>query len=304
MISDSRPLFQSILSYAGKRYFWFAVILTLVSFAIFALPHEVEPRNGGTWQGYTLGIIAALLVVWLLWLGIRKRQYKSAVGTYQGWVSAHVYLGVAVLLIASFHSAFQLGINIHSLSYLFLLAVVFSGIWGMWAYLSLPARTSKIRNGVSRDDCLAKLADLDQSILASAQRCKTDVAQSCESAVVRTVIGGGIRDILLGIDRSKVELQPLNDEHNRKQALVSNTNQKSVLTWLAKRLALSLGGKETESLQELLALFARRRVYIFRIREDVRLHAWLKLWLYIHVPMSLGLLISLIAHILSVFLYW
>mgnify|MGYP000397287735 CR=1 FL=1 len=304
MMHGGTSLFQSILSYAGKRYFWVALILTLVSLAIFSSPSVVEPRNGGTWQGYTLGTIGALLIAWLLWLGIRKRQYKASIGTYQGWVSAHVYLGVAVLFIASFHSAFQLGFNIHSLSYVLLLAVVLSGLWGMWAYLTLPERTSKIRSGISRDACLSNLAEVDQCILATAQQCKTDVAKSCESAVVRTVIGGGVRDILMGIDRSKIELAMFSDESKNKEVLTSNSQQKSILDWLAKRLSLSLGGKETESLQELLSLFARRRVYIFRIREDIRLHAWLKLWLYIHVPMSLGLLISLIAHILSVFLYW
>ena len=304
MINGSHSLFHSILSYGGRRYFWLTLVLTLLSAAIFAIPHAVEPRNGGTWQGYTLGTIAALLVIWLLWLGIRKRQYKSAIGSYQGWVSAHVYLGVAVLLIASYHSAFQLGINIHSLSYVLLLFVVISGLWGMWAYLTLPERASKNRNGISRDACFAKLAEVDQCILATAQQCKTDVAKSCESAVVRTVIGGSFRDILRGIDRSKVDLQNLSNEKKVSAGLITNAHQKNILDWLAERLSQSLGGKETESLQELLSLFARRRVYIFRIREDIRLHAWLKLWLYVHVPLSLGLLISLIAHVLSVFLYW
>jgi len=268
---------------------------------IFLIPHAVESRNGGTWQGYTLGTLGALIIVWLLWLGIRKRQYKKASGTFQGWVSAHIYLGIALLFIASFHSAFQLGLNIHSLAYVLLLAVVFSGLWGLWAYLTLPERTSKIRNGISRDACMANLSELDQNIISTAQQCKIDVANTCESAVLKTVIGGRAFDILRGIDRSKAELAAIADTA---AASVSNEQQKSILDWLAKRLSTSLGGKETESLQQLLSLFALRRVYISRVREDIRLHAWLKFWLYIHVPMSLGLLIALVAHILSVFMYW
>lgn len=302
MMQGNSSLFQSILKYSGKRYLWVSLVMTCVALIIFLLPHDVEPRNGGTWQGYVLGSLGAILIAWLLWLGIRKRQYKSSLGTYQGWVSAHVYLGVSVAFIASFHSAFQLGFNIHSLAYILLLAVVFSGLWGMWAYLALPERTSKIRKGLSRDECFSKLAELDQKILNVAQHCKNDVAKTCESAVVRTVIGGRARDILWGIDQSTVELDLA--ASSKGNILVSNAQQKQILDWLAKRLATSLGGKETEFLQQLLSLFAQRRLYILSIREDIRLHAWLKLWLYIHVPLSLGLLISLVAHILSVFMYW
>lgn len=301
MTQGDASLFQTILSYSGKRYLWLALLLTLLAFGIYLSPHAIEPRNGGTWQGYTLGTLGTLLIVWLLWLGIRKRRYKQATGTYQGWVSAHVYLGVAVAFIASFHASFQLGMNIHSLAYVLLLSVVFSGLWGLWAYLSLPQRSARVRNGISRSDCLQKVADLDQEILATAQRCKVDVTQVCESAIYRTVIGGSAGDILRGKDRSVVELP--NDSGGSAE-LLPNPDQKQVLDWLARRLSSSLGGKETVSLQALVALFAQRRVFIERVREDIRLHAWLKLWLYVHVPMSLGLLIALIAHILSVFMYW
>jgi len=308
MMMGKTSLYQSILSYSGKRYLWASLALTVFALAIFALPHAVESRNGGTWQGYTLGTIATMLIVWLLWLGIRKRQYKNSVGSYQGWVSAHVYLGISVAFIASFHSAFQLGMNIHSLAYVLLLTVVLSGVWGLWAYLSLPERTSKVRNGLSRDACFTALSALDEQILGLAQQCKADVAKACESAVVRTVIGGSARDILWGIDRSVVELQLSSDSKpngaESNDGFISNAGQKPLIDWLANRLSTSLGGKETESLQQLLSLFAQRRVYVQRLREDIRLHAWLKFWLYLHVPMSLGLLVALIAHILSVFLYW
>ena len=38
-------------------------------------PLAPEPPNGGTWLGYTLGTIGALLIVWLMLFGIRKRRY-------------------------------------------------------------------------------------------------------------------------------------------------------------------------------------------------------------------------------------
>ena len=40
------------------------------------------------------------------------------------------------------------------------------------------------------------------------------------------------------------------------------------------------------------------------IMRDVQLKAWMDLWLYCHVPMSIALLVALTIHIVSVFFYW
>src|SRR6478736_3963368 len=60
--------------------------------------HEPSTKPyGGSALGYALGTVAALLVLWLLWFGVRKRLYRSTLGSVQGWLSAHVYLGTALL---------------------------------------------------------------------------------------------------------------------------------------------------------------------------------------------------------------
>jgi len=93
---------------------------------------------GGSALGYTLGSIAALLILWLTWLGIRKRQYKAAKTTLQGWLSAHVYLGLSTIVFATLHSGFEMGLNLHTLVYLLLIIVVVSGIYGVVLFARLP----------------------------------------------------------------------------------------------------------------------------------------------------------------------
>ncbi|MBT8443615.1 MAG: hypothetical protein KJO13_02645, partial [Gammaproteobacteria bacterium] len=108
---------ESILRHRKGRFLWWAVLLVALSAVLYTTQGGSQPPNGGTWQGYVLGTLGALLIVWLAMLGVRKRQYSSTVGTVPGWTSAHVYLGTALLVVATLHSAGQLGWNVHSLSY-------------------------------------------------------------------------------------------------------------------------------------------------------------------------------------------
>jgi len=49
---------------------------------------------------------------------------------------------------------------------------------------------------------------------------------------------------------------------------------------------------------------AIRKELVERINLDIRLHARMQIWLYLHVPLTLALLAALLTHVISVFLYW
>ncbi|MCZ6856270.1 MAG: hypothetical protein O7G86_20330, partial [Gammaproteobacteria bacterium] len=66
-------MFTNILRYRNGLHLWWSLTLVGVCVGIFATQTGGgEPANGGTWQGYLLGTIGALLIVWLTLLGVRK----------------------------------------------------------------------------------------------------------------------------------------------------------------------------------------------------------------------------------------
>jgi hypothetical protein len=71
----------SILNHSRYRYLWVTCVLLLAEIIAFIWHHPVGPPNGGSWLGYTLGTIGAVLIVWLMLLGIRKRRYASNMGS-------------------------------------------------------------------------------------------------------------------------------------------------------------------------------------------------------------------------------
>src|ERR1043166_3582886 len=77
----------SILEYARFRWFKGALILSIGAAAAYLWHEPPLKPYGGTWLGYTLGTIGAVLILWLMWYGVRKRRYTSNLGTVQGWLS-------------------------------------------------------------------------------------------------------------------------------------------------------------------------------------------------------------------------
>ena len=86
--------------------------------------------------------------------------------------------------------------------------------------------------------------------------------------------------------------------------LARNADQQAVIALVADRIPRADKAEETARLQQLLQLLCRRQVILRRIRRDIRLQGWLKLWLYVHVPLTAALLVALGVHIASTFLYW
>ncbi len=289
---------QNALEYRGGRYLWVALGLLLVSFGLYWMQDSTTPPSGGTWQGLTLGIVAGLLIFWLNYLGVRKRRYGKG-GSLQGWVSAHVYLGTALVGVSLFHSAGQLGWNIHSLFFWLMIAVIISGMFGIFGYLALPRRLSSIRKTRSRAENLEELESLELACLERAADCSENVSMAVRTALEQTRIGGGIGRQLLGRDRSTFEEETSEGSKHR-----SNADQRPLLSYLSQQSTQTRDAKETTALRHLLSLTARRQDLLRRVRRDVQMQGLLQIWLYVHVPLSIAVLFALIVHIVVVFWYW
>ena len=272
----------SILEYA--RFRWFKVSLALCAVAAAAyLWHEPAPHPyGGTWLGYLLGTVGAVLIAWLLWYGVRKRKY-AATGNLQGWLSAHVYLGSALLVIVTLHTGFQFAWNIHTVAYILMLAVVVSGFYGVFAYLRVPRVMTANLGEDSLDSLVLHIADLDRAMREKALSLPDPLIALIERSVTGTRLGGSALRVLSGRDKVCPTAAAVRDW----------PREASVLRAEAGPLS-----------KEVYGLLLQKDQLLTRARRDLRYQAILDLWLYVHVPLAFMLLAALAAHIVSVFLYW
>lgn len=266
----------SFLKHKGFRYLWLALILSLLSVVGYAFI-EQEPRpNGGSWYGYTLGTIGLFLIIWLSMLGVRKRNITEGQWSLKAWTSAHVYLGLALIVVGTLHTGFQIGWNVHTLAYALMLIVIISGIYGVYAYATLPEHLSSNRKEMTRAQMLEALTALDRQLESAAQPLDREQSNLVIEALGQDVFYGGAFARLTGA--------------------YPGCKTKRALS------RISEGREEAEI--RVRTLLTKRAEQLGQIRRHLRLRALLEVWLFIHVPATIALLAALLAHVVSVFFYW
>jgi hypothetical protein len=183
---------DSFLTYSSYRWLWFTLVLLVASIVAYIWHAPIDGPNGGSWLGYTLGTIGALLIIWLMLIGFRKRSYNSNIGVLRGWLSAHVYLGTSLIVIATLHAGFQIGWNIHTLAYVLMMIVIISGFFGVYAYLRYPTLMTRNRSNASRDAMLEEIAELDDEALKLADKLGPKEHQIVVRSIQNTRLGGGV----------------------------------------------------------------------------------------------------------------
>jgi hypothetical protein len=301
---------QSFLNHRNALWLKVSLFLLLICIAAYQLHDPIARPNGGTWLGYTLGTLGALLIVWLALLGVRKRSYRSSMGTVKGWTSAHVWLGLALAVVATLHSGFQFGWNIHTAAWVLMMLVIVSGLWGLIAYTRYPSQITAMRGPLAAEEMLEEISDLDQLLLNLAAELGQETHERTLGSIERTRIGGGFWRQVLGLHNQSISsdnvLMHIGKE--LQQSLSSakkDLHADDTMMFMADAFVSSKQNATQREIQrKLLDTFSRRISLVSNLNADITRRARMSVWLYFHVPLTLALLAALMAHILSVFLYW
>lgn len=263
------------LKHRGFRWLWIALALSITAIAGYLLIDQQPRPNGGTWYGYTLGTIGFGLIVWLSLLGVRKRRINPGAWSLKAWTSAHVYLGLSLVVVGTLHTGFQIGWNVHTLAYVLMLLVIITGIYGVVVYATLPASLSANRREMTRAQMLDALTAIDRQLESAAQPLARGEADLVIAALAQDVFGGGALARLTG-------------------------------RYPGCKTARALAGMRgiSEAEQRVAALLEKRSEQLAQIRGALRIRALLEVWLFVHIPLTIALIAALTAHVISVFYYW
>jgi len=256
-----------------KRFRWakVAVLLCGATIAGYALIDVPGRHYGGTPFGYLLGTVSVLLILWLTTLGVRKRAMTRGRWSLKGWTSAHVWLGLSLLVVATLHTGFRFAADVHTLAWALMLLVILSGLYGIAVYAILPPALGDSRGEMTRPQMIDALAKLDAQLQAAAQPLAHEQAAVVRRALAEDPFAAGLVRRLAGSTPRSPTRRAL--ERLRGETAVS-------------------------------AVLERKAAALAQVRRHLRIRALLEVWLYVHVPLTFALLAALAAHILSVFFYW
>lgn len=270
---------EGFLRYAGFR--WAKIsggicLLIILSYALI----DVTPRhNGGSWYGYTLGTIGAGLILWLTALGYRKRKMTRDHWSLKAWTSAHVYLGLSLIVIGTWHTGFQLGWNVHTLAWALMMLVILSGLYGVIVYATLPAALSNNRDEMTQMQMLEAIRAFDRQSHSAAQPLTPADTAPVLAALDEDPFAGGVMARLSG-------------------------RYPACATAAALRTLSGSNGSDREAREKVVGLLKQKEAALTRLRRHLKIRALLEIWLYVHVPLTFALIAALSAHIISVFFYW
>ncbi|MEO7248157.1 MAG: hypothetical protein ABIW31_06845 [Novosphingobium sp.] len=268
-------LHEGFLRHAGYRWLKLSAALCLALLLIYALADFRPHAGGNTWFGYASGTLGAGLILWLTALGLRKRAMTPGAWSLKAWTSAHVYLGLSLVVVATLHSSFRFGWNVHTLAYALMMLVIVSGLFGVIAYARLPVALSANRSEMTEPAMIEAVHAIDRQLDLAAQPLTRSQTDLVIAAVAQDPFGGSIVARLSG-----------HYPHCATRAAIE---------------ALSAASPEAEKVEVLLI---RREAALARLRRHLRLRGLLEAWLWVHVPATVALLAALTAHVISEFYYW
>jgi hypothetical protein len=274
---------QSFIRYEQHRWLKVSAVVLAVAVGAYLWTPGAE-RSGDTAVGYALGGAAAGLMVWLTWFGVRKRSYRARGAPLRGWLSAHVYLGLTLVLLVPLHAAFNFGWNVHSLAALLTALTIVSGLVGVVVYVSIPAQMTQNRPGEKLVALFEQVGALDTECTALAGGLATEIADAVNYSVHATRVGGGILRQVAGADPCRPTRRALHVVQRAQDAR-------------------SLDRATGETLQKLRANLTLKQLVLRRISTDLRLKALLDAWLVLHVPLAIAALAAVAAHVVAVFYY-
>ena len=279
-----------------------------IAWFVIASIDAVDWPGGNSIPGFTFGVAGAFIIIFEFLLYFRKKVRAWAIGSARAWLRAHIWLGLLCLPLLILHSGLRFGGTLTTVLMVLLILVVVSGVWGVLLQNLLP-RT--VIGGVSSDTTYAAMDALADQLLVEAEQLisatcgKTVGAETGREAVGPMIVVGP------RVVRSRAPAAPILETEalaafyleevlpflRGNDSPLAHSNRAAVLFASVKTQVPPAAHYVVDALE---SVCNQRRHW----DRQARVHFWLHNWLWVHYPLSVALLVLMLAHIVVALKYW
>jgi len=270
-----------------------AAVLTLGVFR--TSRHGLTPMGyaPGSPEGIFLGVVAAVLMIVGVLLSVRRLVPSWRLGSAEIWLKAHIWLSLAACPVVLLHTGFALGGGPLTRVLMGLLALVtVSGLIGLVFQRLLPqAMTMSCPLETIYEQIEAILADMKEKARVSLEQRVGPLELVQVAFATATYVATPAPSSTQGSGQSVAALPLVDFYVNQVRPFLEG--QPSILrredNWSASfdKVRTVIPPEFHPCVDSLQALCEERRQLLLQ----TRLHAWLHGWLFVHVPLSVILVI-------------
>lgn len=236
----------------------------------------LRPSGGGTFAGLWFGVVgSALMILAGLLSAHRRLPVRRWIGKRQTWLKGHIWLGLLSIVVIGSHANWRLGGPLEMALWAVYVLTIVSGVIGLGLQIVLPR---EITNRVGTE------APFDQiPHLCDRMRQEADVALEQGIKKLDATAGAELQAL------HQITRKFLGREFDNQSPL----SQRLRATTLFESVREVPGMVEaSNSIDRLQSLCDERR----QLHDQSQLQRWLHGWLFVHVPLSLTLLVLGVAH--------
>jgi hypothetical protein len=256
-------------------------VISTVAYILYAVETPSGPR-GGSALGLTFGIAGYAMMLYAGLLGARKQVPTWRIGRAQTWMRSHLWLGLLSLLLILFHAGFVFRGPLTLILMLLLFIVIGSGILGAAIQHYVP---SLMTSRVPLETIYEEIPHVRAQLREEADQLAASICGPLEAEASQTVL---------------VEIEHDDRERFREAYLHKVRPYLADPEIQGAELADPLRSGETfEALRRLLAPATHGVLDDLeniceeeqQLSRQIRIYRWLHVWLLVHVPLSIALLV-------------
>ena len=308
-----------------EHYPW--VLASLVVFClavvwfIFASVGQADWPSGSSLPGFTFGVIGGLICLFEFLIWPRKKLRSWRIGKVSTWMRAHIWLGLLAVPLLVLHTGFRWGGPLSSTLMTLFLVVIASGVWGLVLQQFLPEKMLKevpAETIFSQIDYVSELMAGEASrLVRSVCNITSDTNDSDNYSDNGHIVVGAVRStgaiqgrmvITSSLLESVPDSKPLYDFFNEHiyGFLRNGQMAKSPLENPARAHSMfnSLRTKLPPAAHEVVTVLEDLCNQRRQIIAQAKIQFWLHSWLWVHLPLSVALIVLMFVHIFVSMKYW